>query len=109
MSLERFTTVVTKVYKDDVENIDKWKSVYEMFNEKVFTSVEDCTKDKVELYVKEREIHKVFLNFIITEGKRLKKEGPEAIQALAKVLERNPEQRAEIKFMSYFIFYYIYI
>ena len=94
---------MTEVYKDDVENIDKWKAVYKIFNEKFFTSVKDCTKDKVELYVKEREYHKVFLKFIITEGRRLKKERPEAILELAKVLERNPEKRAEIRFMFFFL------
>ena len=103
MSFEEFTRIVTKFYKDDVENIDKWKRVYKIFNEKVFISVEDCTKDKVELYIKEREYHKVFLNFIINEGKTLKKKCPEAILALANVLERNPEQRAEIKFMFFFL------
>lgn len=103
MSFEKFTRIVTEFYKDDVENIYKWERVYKIFNEKVFTSVEDCTKDKVELYIKERETHEVFLKFIINEGKTLKRECPEAIEALAKVLESNPEQRAEMRFMFFFL------
>ena len=103
MSLEQFTRMVTEFYKDDVEKIPYWNSVYCFFNEKCFTSEEDCTPFKVKEYLKERKTLKSVLQFIITEGKTLKSNCPKAIKALANVLTSNRERRAEIRFSFYFL------
>ena len=98
MSLE-FTTKLTEFYKDDLNNINTWKEIYKLYENKFFTSVEDCTKDKVKDYLSAAPTFGNVLVYIANEGKKLKKAHPEAIKALANVLNLNPEKKAEIRFL----------
>ncbi len=103
MSFQEFTTMVTDHYKDDLEKIARWKAIYTIFDGKWFRSKEDCKKEAVADFVKDRKRHKDVLEFIMNEGINLKTALPKAITALAKALETNPERRAEIRFMFYFL------